>query len=149
LRQRQVEIGLGLGLVRLGLGLHLVGSHDVDGDRLSRHRAERMYLGQKKHQTQHRQMRDRRCRDVRAYELPNSHRSRPISLYRPRSIIAVVAVQPQSHFGAKLKSVIRPLAFARLEISPISASESAKSKISMFSDSRSMRDVRGIADTFC
>ena len=31
----------------------------------------------------------------------------------------------------------------------MSSSDSTKSKMSMFSDSRSIRDVRGIADTFC
>ena len=45
--------------------------------------------------------------------------------------------------------VRRALALPIAEIRAISSSVRAKSKISMFSDSRSIRDVRGIAATFC
>src|ERR1700716_1692889 len=57
--------------------------------------------------------------------------------------------QPQSHFGAKPKSVSRPLALRIWEIWYISSADSAKSKMSIFSDSRSIFEVRGIAETFC
>ena len=56
---------------------------------------------------------------------------------------------PQSHFGAKPKSVRRPLALLICEICRISWSDSPKSKISMFFSTRSIFDVRGIAETFC
>jgi hypothetical protein len=63
--------------------------------------------------------------------------------------IAPGAAFAQSHFGAKAKSVSRPPALPMPEISRISSSDYSKSKISMFSDSRSSREVRGIAATFC
>src|SRR5438445_1269373 len=59
------------------------------------------------------------------------------------------AAIPQSHFGAKPKSVSRPPALPMPEICCMSASDSSKSKISMFSESRSSFEVRGIAATPC
>ena len=66
-----------------------------------------------------------------------------------RASIAANGATPQSHFGAKPKSVSRPLALPIRRSRRISSSDNAKSKISIFSDSRSIRDVRGIAETFC
>ena len=57
--------------------------------------------------------------------------------------------RPQSHFGAKPKSVSRPLALPIGKSGAFPSSDSAKSKMSIFSDSRSIREVRGIAETFC
>ena len=59
---------------RLGLLLDLVGRDEIDRDRLGRHPAERMHLGDRMTQRQRRHMRDRRYRNVRSYVLPNFHR---------------------------------------------------------------------------
>src|SRR5215470_3409320 len=54
-------------------------------------------------------------------------------------------VAAQSHFGAPDHVTTRPPRCARLRISSISAAFSTKLKMSMFSDSRSTREVRGMA----
>src|SRR6266481_5597490 len=71
-------------------------------------------------------------------------------LIRPEALVhSGGRMRYQSHFGAKPKSVRRPFALPRAKIWSISSSDNAKSKISMFSDSRSTREVRGMAHTFC
>ena len=142
-------VGVGTAVRRLRPSVISLRRHDIDRDRLSGHRAERMHFGKQKHQRQQRQMRDRRCRDVRRYDLPQFHRSDRMFGMLPGHSIAPGAPLLNPISARSRNRSGGPWHFPCAEICAISSSDSSKSKISMFSDSRSSFEVRGIAATFC
>jgi hypothetical protein len=63
-----------------GFAQDILRRDDLDRDRFSGDRAERMHVGEQQEQRQQRQMCERRCRHIRRYELPQVHRTNTIDV---------------------------------------------------------------------